>query len=162
MEKTQLTKEFANRLKETLITQGYGSTRSTYGVDINRFAKMTGHSPQICRKYLRGEVVPELNKLVNIASELSVSPGWLLFGDCHTNHPMEENKITISQNLLHYIFTHANTLYQTQQSDHDKLPRFLLTLTKDISQITTNDEQSKKIVDLALNLNTTLPTSSKI
>ncbi len=153
IEKTRLTKQFAHRLRDTLIAKNYCSSRSTSGVDIYRFAKMAGHSPQICRKYLRGEAVPELSKLVEIASKLNVSPGWLLFGDSHTNHPEEENKITISKNLLHYIFTHANMLYQSERSHQDKLPNFLLELTKDVSQIEVNDEQSKKIIDLAMSLN---------
>lgn len=151
MEKPSLIKQFANRLRDTLIAAGYCSPRSTSGVDINRFAKVAGHSPQICRKYLRGEAIPELNKLVEIASKLDVSPGWLLFGDSHSNHQSEQHKITISKNLLHYIFTHANTLYQSGQSK-ENLPFFLLELTKDVSQIDVTDEQSRKIVDLALSL----------
>lgn len=154
MEKLSLIKEFAERLRDTLIKKGYCSSRSTSGVDINRFAKMAGHSSQICRKYLRGEVIPELNKLAEIAAELNVSPGWLLFGDSHTNTQPEEHKITISKNLLHYIFTHANTLYQTEHSNQHRLPTLLLELTKDVSQIDVNDEQSKKIVDLALSMST--------
>lgn len=155
MEKTNLIKQFAHRLRDTLIAENYCSTRSTSGVDIHRFAKMAGHSPQICRKYLRGEAIPELNKLVEIASKLNVSPGWLLFGDSHANHQAEEHKITISKNLLHYIFTHANMLYQSERSHQDQLPNFLLELTKDVSQIAVNDEQSKKIIDLALSFNHT-------
>ena len=60
-----------------------------------------------------------------------------------------ENKITISKDLLHYIFAHANQLYTAQASDHE-IPDFLLDLTHDVSHINANDEQSKKIVDLAL------------
>jgi len=150
MEKNNLIKQFASRLKDTLIAANYRSSRSTSGVDIHRFAEMTGYSPQICRKYLRGQAIPEPNKLAEIAATLNVSPGWLLFGDSHSNDVNEEHKITISKDLLHYIFTHANRLYHEEPSNQDGLPQFLLDLTLDVSQINVNDEQSKKIIDLAL------------
>ncbi len=149
MEKNVLIKQFAKRLKDALIGANYVSSRSTSGVDIHRFAEMTGYSPQICRKYLRGQAIPEPNKLAQIADELNVSPGWLLFGDSHAKDQSRENKISISKDLLHYIFTHANTLYNDEHSV-DVLPNFLLELTQDISQINADHEQSKKIIDLAL------------
>ena len=152
MEKTNLIKQFATRLRDTLIAANYCSSRSTSGVDIQRFAQLTGYSTQICRKYLRGEAIPELNKLVEIADHLQVSPGWLLFGDSHTNMHPEKNKITISRNLLHYIFAHANQLYQSDQSNQEKVSSLLLELTHDVSQIDVNDEQSKKIIDIALSM----------
>ncbi len=151
MEKSKLTHQFADRLRASLIKSEYGSNRSPYGVNINKFAKMTGYSPQICRRYLRGEAIPEPNKLAEIANELKVSPGWLLFGDCHTaTLDDNENKITISKDLLHYIFTHANNLYTSKNTQKEMLPKFLLELTNNVSQINTDNEQSKKIIDLAL------------
>lgn len=150
MEKTNLVKQFAYRLRDTLIATNYRSARSTSGVDIKKFAEMTGYSTQICRKYLRGQAIPEPTKLAEIAARLNVSPGWLLFGDSHANGHEEEHKITISKDILHYIFKHANTLYSYENSNNDILPKFLLDLTNDVSQIKANDEQSKKIIDLAL------------
>lgn len=149
MEKLDLTQQFAHRLREALIAAGYSSTRSTSGVDIHKLVEMTGYSAQICRKYLRGQVIPEPTKLSDIAAQLNVSPGWLLFGDSHSDEHATENKITISKNLLHYIFTHANGLYNAGCSS-DERSNFLLELTHDVSQIDTTDEQSKKIIDLAL------------
>ncbi len=149
MEKVELIKQFACRLRDAMIAKGYHSTRSTSGVDIHKLVEMTGNSPQICRKYLSGQVIPEPAKLAELAAKLDVSPGWLLFGDSHSNGDNVENKITISKNLLHYIFAHANQLYTAQPSDHE-IPDFLLDLTHDVCQIETNDEQSKKIIDLAL------------
>ena len=149
MEKADLIKQFANRLRDAMIAKGYHSTRSTSGVDLHKLVEITGNSPQICRKYLSGQVIPEPTKLAELAAKLSVSPGWLLFGDSHSNGSLVENKITISKELLHYIFTHANQLYTAQLSDHE-IPDFLMDLTNDICQIETNDQQSKKIIDLAL------------
>ncbi len=150
MEKGKLILQFADRLKTSLIKAEYSSNRSPYGVDINKFAKMTGYSPQICRRYLRGEAIPEPNKLAEIASELKVSPGWLLFGDSHSSKVDDEHKITISKDLLHYIFTHANNLYTNENTQKDILPKFLLELTNNVSQINADHKQSKKIIDLAL------------
>lgn len=149
MEKADLIKQFANRLRDAMIAKGYHSTRSTSGVDLHKLVEITGNSPQICRKYLSGQVIPEPTKLAELAAKLSVSPGWLLFGDSHSNGNLVENKITISKDLLHYIFTHANQLYTAQLSDHE-IPDFLLDLTNDVCQIETSDKQSKKIIDLAL------------
>lgn len=146
MEKIDLTKQFAIRLQEALIAAGYYSPRSSSGVNIQKLAEMTGYSPQICRKYLRGEAIPELAKLSEIAAKLKVSAGWLLFGDENSTHC---NKISINKNLLHYIFMSANPLYHTDHSDEDRSD-FLLDLVRDVSQINTNEEQSKRIIDLAL------------
>lgn len=150
MEKIDLIKQFAARLHDAMINKGYHSTRSTSGVDIHKLVEITGNSPQICRKYLSGHVIPEPSKLAELAEKLDVSPGWLLFGDCHSNGENVDNKITISKDILHYIFTQANQLYTTQPSPNDEIPDFLLDLTRDICQIETDEAQSKKIIDLAL------------
>lgn len=150
MEKIDLVEQFASRLKSSLIDANYRSSRSPSGVDINKFAQMAGYSTQICRKYLRGKAIPEPNKLAEIAEKLNVSPGWLLFGDSHAKSTNEENKITINKDLLHYIFTHANLLYTNEHAKKEVLPSFLLELTNNVSQIQADNEQSKKIIDLAL------------
>ncbi|CEK11749.1 helix-turn-helix domain-containing protein [Legionella hackeliae] len=149
MEKVDLTKQFANRLRDAMLAAGFNSQRSTSGVCIHKLAEITGHSVQICRKYLRGETIPEPLKLVEIASKLQVSPGWLLFGDSHGDAGFVSEKITISKNLLHYIFTQATNLYNTPRLG-DEVADFLLDLINNVSQINANEEQSKQIIDLAL------------
>ncbi|WP_028373197.1 helix-turn-helix domain-containing protein [Legionella lansingensis] len=149
MEKVDLTKQFAHRLRDAMIAAGFNSQRSTSGVCIHKLAEITGHSVQICRKYLRGEVIPEPVKLVEIATKLNVSPGWLLFGESHNHQGFERNKITISKHLLHYIFSQAAALYNNPRLGDDT-PDFLLDLIDNISQMNTTEEQSKQIIDLAL------------
>lgn len=149
MEKVDLTKQFAYRLRDAMIAAGFNSRRSTSGVCIHKLAEITGYSLQICRKYLRGEAIPEPIKLVEVAAKLNVSPGWLLFGDHHNDTPLSEDKITINKNLLHYIFTQAAGLYNNSPLG-DELPDFLLELINDLGQINATEEQSKKIIDLAL------------
>lgn len=149
MEKVNLTKQFSFRLRDAMIAAGYNSQRSTSGVCIHKLAEITGYSLQICRKYLRGEAIPEPVKLVEIAARLQVSPGWLLFGDAHDDLNVTQTKMTLSKNLLHYIFSKAGCLYNGALKEHD-VPDFLMELINDVSLINANEEQSKKIIDLAL------------
>src|SRR5580704_248191 len=149
MEKVNLAKQFADRLRGAMIAAGYNSQRSTSGVCIHKLAEITDYSVQICRKYLRGEAVPEPVKLMEIAAKLHVSPGWLLFGGVHNEQGISQDNITISRNLLHYIFTRAAYLYDGDL-EKQEIPNFLMELIKDLSLISANEEQSKKIIDLAL------------
>ena len=149
MEKVNLTKQFAYRLRDAMIAMGFNSQRSSSGVSVHKLSEITGYSLQICRKYLRGEALPEPAKLVEIAAKLKVSAGWLLFGDAHNDLSNSQDKIIISKNLLQYIFTKAACLYTSNLMEHE-VPGFLLDLINDISLINANEEQSKKIIDLAL------------
>lgn len=147
MEKVDLTKQFSYRLRDAMIAAGYNSQRSLSGVCIHKLSEITGYSLQICRKYLRGEAIPEPLKLIEISRKLSVSPGWLLFGDIHEHGSLKDN-ISINKNLLHYIFTKAANLYDASPMEHE-VTDFLIELINDISLINANEEQSKKIIDLA-------------
>jgi hypothetical protein len=149
MNKNNITASFAERLRTSLINAGYHSSRSSTGVHILKFANAINYSPQICRKYLRGQAIPEPQKLYEIAAHLNVSPGWLLFGDCHAQEELQSNKITISKNLLHHLFKHISELCSPIPSPQ-YLPNFWLELTQDIQELNTDEEQSKKIIDLAL------------
>ena len=149
MIKNNITVSFAERLRISLIKAGLDSTRSSSGVDIMKFAKMIDHTPQICRKYLRGETIPEPKKLTEIATHLDVSPGWLLFGDSHGQKEHEKNKITINKNILHHLFTHISQLCSTQNSS-EVLPNFWLELTEDLQEFNNHEEKSKKMIDIAL------------
>lgn len=149
MEKVDLTKQFAYRLRDAMIAAGFNSQRSTSGVSIDKLAEITGYSVQICRKYLRGEAIPEPTKLVAIAAALQVSAGWLLFGEAHNDAHTDNNTISIKKSLLHYIFSKAAYLYNTNLMEQE-VSDFLMELMNDVSLINANEEQSKKIIDLAL------------
>lgn len=149
MNKIDLTKQFASRLRKAMIEAGFSSERSISGVAIPMLAEITGYSVQICRKYLRGEALPDPLKLVEISEKLKVSPGWLLFGEIDEQPHKEKNKILISKNILHYLFSKAAYLYTTPQSENE-VSDFLIDLINDISLINANEEQSKKIIDLAI------------
>jgi len=149
MEKVDLTKQFAYRLRDAMLAAGLNSQRSTSGVCIHKLAEITGYSVQICRRYLRGEAIPEPSKLVEIADKLKVAPGWLLFGDSQYDSFSEADTIKINKKLLHYILTQAASLYNAREIKED-VPDFLLDLINDISHINASMEQSQKIIDLAL------------
>lgn len=149
MEKTTLSEQFASRLRDAMLAAGLYSQRSTSGVCIHKLAEITGHSVQICRRYLRGEAIPEPGKLVEIACKLKVSPGWLLFGDHGKLDSNNQEKLIINKNLLQYIFKRALVLYNSSPRQNE-IPVFLTDLIGDLSLIDTSQEQSQKIVDLAL------------
>jgi hypothetical protein len=149
MEKVNLAKQFAHRLRDAMIAAGFNSQRSTSGVCVHKLSEITSYSVQICRKYLRGEAIPEPAKLAEIAVKLHVSPGWLLFGDSHQDQGINQDKVIISKNLLHYIFTKASYLYNGKLMEQE-IPNFLMELINDVALINANEEQSKKIIDLAL------------
>ncbi|MGM9454279.1 helix-turn-helix domain-containing protein [Legionella bozemanae] len=149
MEKVNLAKQFADRLRDAMIAAGFNSERSTSGVCIHKLSEITGYSVQICRKYLRGEAIPDPVKLREIAVKIHVSPGWLLFGDSHNDQGITPKKISINKNLLHYIFTRASCLYNGALLEQE-IPNFLMELINDVSLINADEEQSKKIIDLAL------------
>ena len=71
-EKMTLSQLFATRLRDTLIASGFNSQRSSSGVDIDKLAEITGYSTQICRKYLRGQAMPDPTKIVDIALKLMI------------------------------------------------------------------------------------------
>jgi hypothetical protein len=148
MSKNRLTAAFAERLRTSLINAGYASKRSATGVDVRRFAKLIAYSPQICRKYLKGEAIPEAQKLHELATKLNVSPGWLMFGESHAKLEYQENKITINRDLLYHLFMHISELCKPSSAS-DYLPEFLLEITEDLQSLETSEEQSKKMISLA-------------
>ncbi|MCX7118243.1 MAG: helix-turn-helix domain-containing protein [Legionellales bacterium] len=149
MEKVDLLRQFAQRLRETMIAAGFNSHRSPSGVNIKKLSEISGHSLQICRKYLRGQTIPEPLKLTEIARMLHVSPGWLLFGDSHHDASAETNQLSISKSLLHYLLSQASPLYHSTHSG-ESITDFLVELTQNVSQMNAKEEQSKQIIDLAL------------
>lgn len=149
MDNNPFTNTFASRLRQSLIDNRQKSNRSTSGADVQLLAEITGHSTQICRKYLRGEATPKPTTLIKIAEKLAVKPGWLLFGEDHMASAWPTETITINKGVLHYIFTQANGLFIKNKPNQD-IADFLLHLTTNICQINVEDQDLKKIIDLAM------------
>lgn len=149
MENNNFTKEFGLRLRDAMITAGYGSQRSISGVCIEKLAEITGYSVQICRRYLRGEAIPEPSKLAELAKQLNVSPGWLLFGLDQSNNAAPEPRVIINKKLLHYVLLQAADLFSLHQQ-REEVTGFIMDLIQNLSQIDASEEQSKKIIQLTL------------
>ena len=149
LEKSQFIKQFSWRLRDSLIKAGFGSSRASSGIDINQFSKLIEHSPQICRKYLKGLVIPEPQKLQELAMKLKVSPGWLLFGDeINDMHP-DNTWIHIDKHLLKTIFSEMDELSSLNISSEEKA-NFFLELIEDVCKIESDEIQLRKIIRLAI------------
>lgn len=147
MKKIDLGKQFASRLRDALLTAGLHSDRSISGVCIHSLSEMMGYSLQICRKYLKGETIPEPLKLIELATKLNVSPGWLLFGDLGQSPSSNTEDYLINKNILHYIFEQAQSLPQTLNPK--PAANYLLELCKTLSQVNASKEDLIKMIDLA-------------
>ncbi|MFA6302111.1 MAG: hypothetical protein WC627_03145 [Legionella sp.] len=100
-------KDFSNRLIEAMKSKGHIASRSPSGICIQTLAKFAGASEQICRRYLRGDALPDYDKVKQIADGLHVNPGWLLFGD--EGHS-KTSKNQTDEILLHYILKQSHHL----------------------------------------------------
>ena len=143
-----MSRHFSYRLRDAMLAAGFSSERTTSGVCLHDLANITGHSLQICRRYLRGEALPEPLKLYEIAQKLGVSAGWLLFGE-EDLQMGRKNCLSLNQDLLLYLFSQIGDLYRNQYEQQD-IACFLVELIRDLMQINAAEEQAKKIIDLAL------------
>lgn len=139
---------FAMRLIQTLKDSGYIASRSPHGICVKTLAKFIGASEQICRRYLRGDALPDYEKIKKLANHLQICPGWLLFG--------KENCTTLMRNeidevLLHYILKQSHHLYPVSQDNNDDYADFVLSLIKEVRAIDTSENNLLKIIDLAIN-----------
>lgn len=136
---------FAKRLISTLKGQGYVSTRSPNGICIKTVAQIIGVSEQMCRRYIRGDALPDYEKLKLLAENLKVNAGWLLFGE---EVHYVGGKISFDKILLHYILKRSYQLHRDAKSDD--YADFVLELISKIAEIGTCIENSLKIVDVTI------------
>lgn len=142
-------KEFSNRLVEAMKSKGYIASRSPSGICIQTLSKFAGASEQICRRYIRGDALPDYTKIKDIANQLDVSAGWLLFGEPEiavSNQPTQQ----IDEDLLHYILKTSHHLYREETGNTDDYADFVLGLIRDVRQIDTSKENLQKIINLAI------------
>ncbi|KTD02342.1 putative transcriptional regulator [Legionella geestiana] len=148
MDPTVLPAAFAARLKDAMLACGHQSQRSTSGVCIHKLAEISGHSVQICRKYLRGETIPDPSKVLEIALKLGVAPGWLLFGELAGTFQIPPNSLVIDKTVLHHVFRRAVALCAVAPPSMN-IPLFLSDLVNDLANLEVEDSQSERIVDIA-------------
>ena len=136
---------FAERLKNAMIKAGMHSKKSTSGIDITALSNKIEHSVQICRKYLKGEALPEPHKLVLIAEVLNVSPGWLLFGE--QPQPYSIDHYVINKEIFEYILLKSIILRKLNWNE-EKINNFIVKVVADLYLIKANSVQQKQIIDI--------------
>lgn len=139
--------DFAKRLIESMKAKGHVASRSPKGICMQTLAQFAGASEQICRRYVRGDALPDYEKVIKIAASLQISPGWLVFGE--QNSPLE-NYLPISEDLLYYIIQKSHNLFQLEPNSNDDFPEFVMELIRDVKGVKTNTETLKKTIDIAL------------
>ncbi|MBY0377336.1 MAG: transcriptional regulator, partial [Gammaproteobacteria bacterium] len=55
-------KKFSNRLIDAMKLNGYGASRSPNRICMKTLSKFAGASEQICRRYIRGDALPDYDK----------------------------------------------------------------------------------------------------
>ena len=142
-------KSFSNRLIDAMKSNGHVASRSPSGICISTLSKFAGASEQICRHYIRGDGLPDYEKVINIAAHLNVTPGWLLFGEPAPSQPIPHTK-PIDDELLHYILNRSHLLYQEETEQTDNYADFVLGLVREVREINTSSENLLKIINLAI------------
>ncbi|WED43243.1 helix-turn-helix domain-containing protein [Legionella cardiaca] len=141
-------KEFSHRLIEIMKLRGHIASRSPSGICIQTLSKFAGVSEQICRRYIRGDALPDYARILNIARELNVTAGWLLFGEQERSESHQTQ--LIDDDLLHYILKKSHHLYREETGNTDDYADFVLGLIRDVRQIDTSKENLEKIINLAI------------
>lgn len=142
-------KDFSKRLIEAMKCKEHVASRSPSGICIQTLSLFAGASEQICRRYIRGDALPDYEKIKNIAYKLNVSPGWLLFGEEGNPHSSQETK-QIDEDLLHFILRKSHHLYQQEKGNTDDYADFVVGLIRDVREIDTSKENLQKIINLAI------------
>ena len=139
-------KTFSNRLIEAMKASGHTASRSPSGICITTLAKFAGASEQICRRYIRGDGLPDYEKVINIAACLNVSPGWLLFGE----QQQADQVKPIDDDTMCYLLNESYIAFKDEIENTDDFGSFVLELTRDVREISTSKELLHKIIDMAV------------
>ncbi len=139
--------EFSQRLIQSMKKQGYGSSRSPSGICMRKLADLANASEQICRRYIRGEALPDYARILRLSSHLNVPAGWLLFGHSHQVAPLNSQT---NEDLLRHILQKSFVLYSAKTSRHEEYADFVLELLRQIQTIETSYENQLKIIDMAI------------
>ena len=140
-------KNFSLRLINAMIAKGHIASRSPSGICMKSLSEFANASEQICRRYIRGEALPDYEKIINLAKQLDISPGWLLFGEEQIN--LSKNR-ELEEHLLHYILKHSHCLYPVSKNGNSDYADFVLGLFKEVYSIETSQDNLLKIIDIAI------------
>ncbi len=152
--KDKLIVQFAERVTESLIAAGYITKRSSLSVSVEKLSEMTGHTPQMCRKYIRGTSYPKYTIIYKIAINLNVSPGWLAFGAPYISPG--NDVLVIRKELLQSIFVKTQDLHTLKQSE-EEITAFLIQLVN-VAGLISSNEEAEKVIDLLISNRMERPT----
>ena len=133
---------FGARLKLAMIQKGFSSNRSPYGVDVTHLSKITQHSPQICRKYLKNTALPSKDTIMRLSEALDVSPGWLLFGKETSRH---KDLVSLSPALLRSVIEEGLAVQAHFKSNHD-FSDFLMHIVEKIQRFDLPEVDIRQII----------------
>ena len=133
---------FGARLQLAMIQKGFSSNRSPYGVDVTHLSKITQHSPQICRKYLKNTALPSFDTIMRLSEALDVSPGWLLFGEETSRH---KDLVSLSTALLRCVIEEGLAMQNHFKSNHD-FADFLMHIVETIQKFDLPDLEIRQII----------------
>lgn len=142
-------KAFSKRLVDIMKSSGYAASRSPSGICMKTLSELTGASEQICRRFIRGDALPDYEKIIKLTNHLNVSPGWLLFGEKEPT-TITQPATFIEDDLLRYILNKSHHLYREETENADEYADFVIELVRDVREIITSKENSLKIIDLAI------------
>lgn len=142
--------DFSDRLIDAMKQHGYTKSNSPNGICIEALSKIAEVSEQICRRYVRGDALPDYERIMHISARLKVSPGWLLFGELPRSTPHDSD--VIDDDLMHHIISKSFVLHhQNCNIDISDCADFIVGLIRELREIaTTSKENLEKIVNLAL------------
>lgn len=131
--------------------KGHISDRSRAGVKLDQLAEVCGCTPQMVRRYVLGEALPDIDITVRIAQWLDVTPGWLLFGD---NRPVLNfipytDHIHIEADVLEYILLKTAPLYNLNQEKQD-LVSFVMEIIQEVTQLAADKKAMLKLIDVSV------------
>lgn len=150
MEHALIAKQFAMRLRESMISSGFASSTTVSGVNLSKLSEITGCSMQICRKYVQGNAMPGYSKVIALAHSLNVSPGWLVFGDDIGHTREQEPLISINEESLHCILQEASHL--REHMNKIDYADYLVKLIKSVVSLNCSVDLTSKVINLLVRL----------
>ncbi len=152
MEREHFVQNFGRRLTQLMQNAGFSSSRSKAGVQIKDLSEISGCSHQMARRYVLGDALPDIDVTFKIAKWLSVSPGWLLFGEESSvpNNFNQKNLIQINPDLLEHILLKSAHLFLITK-DTKELICFIMDIINDATHIEADNKAILKIIEISIN-----------
>jgi transcriptional regulator with XRE-family HTH domain len=142
------------RLKQAFMEAGLQSATSAIGVKASPLAKYLGVSVQTIRKYLAGDVYPNLEKITQIADFLKVSPAWLAFGEAidyknmQASNSFEIKKIFL-QEIIRGLFNNILNI-QLESDLQEATCDFLYGIINDIAQLEAAEDIKLRLIKTSI------------